>query len=166
MNYLNLLINLKIRPTFQCQEPVCIPPAKFICCNTFCLIYSRWVIPIELIKFQKPTKSCRSSCCFHLQWNARRISEHPGRVWSWKFDEMPSNVGTDNKMCWAETLEFTWLYLVVKFIERETHQFCDELHFWFVCVKLPLQCTWDHTNFSSVQRKLIRKNLNFLGNGR
>ena len=26
-------------------------PAKFICCNMFCLIYSRWVI--ELIKFSK-----------------------------------------------------------------------------------------------------------------
>ena len=83
-------------------------PRKIYFCNMFCLIYSRWVIPIELIKFQKPTKSCRSSCCFHLHWNARRISEHPGRVWSWEFDEMPSNVGTDNKMHWPETLEFTW----------------------------------------------------------
>ena len=163
---------LKPDDQFECPSNIsmsrtCVySPTKFICCKMFCSIYSRWVIPIGLIKFQKPTKTCRSSCCFHLQWNCPQNFRT-----SWKY-------GVENLMKCLPTLglitKCTGLKhwnsrgntLWINSLNVRPHQFCDRLHFRFVCVKLPLQCTWDHTNFSSVQRKLIRKNLNFLGNGR
>ena len=82
-----------------------------------------------------------SSCCFHLHCRPQNFRT------SWNLegfelrsDEMPSNVGTTK--CtglkhWNSRGNTLW----INSLNVRPHQFCDRLHFRFVCVKLPLQST-------------------------
>ena len=104
--------------------------------NLFSMSY--WAYQI----FKKPTKSCVQvvvSICIV----ARRISEHPG-TWkgsSWDLMKCLPTLPRTTKCTGLEHWNSRGNTLWINSLNVRLHQFCDRLHFRFVCVKLPLQST-------------------------